>query len=116
MLISLLYLRAVDDADAGADWQHGESQYNVEGKIGGDALLSVHGQTYAEALPGLIKNNIGDAPLTVRRFLALERTRAVMTAAIGLDVYIAADHPIGPVPSLSQAHVEVARRARCGCL
>ncbi|KAH9925335.1 histidine phosphatase superfamily [Fomitopsis serialis] len=44
---------------------HGESQFNVEGKIGGDAPLSERGRSYAEALPGLIKDNIGDAPLTV---------------------------------------------------
>ncbi|KZT66865.1 bifunctional 6-phosphofructo-2-kinase/fructose-2,6-bisphosphate 2-phosphatase [Daedalea quercina L-15889] len=45
--------------------RHGESQFNLEGKIGGDAPLSERGQAYAEALPGLIKDNIGDAPLTV---------------------------------------------------
>ncbi|KAF9048470.1 6-phosphofructo-2-kinase-domain-containing protein [Panaeolus papilionaceus] len=45
--------------------RHGESQFNVEGKIGGDSLLSPHGMQYAEALPALIKDNIGDAQLTV---------------------------------------------------
>ncbi|KAJ6468394.1 bifunctional 6-phosphofructo-2-kinase fructose-2,6-bisphosphate 2-phosphatase [Mycena sanguinolenta] len=45
--------------------RHGESQYNVEGKIGGDSLLSPRGIQYAEALPALIKNNIGDQPLTI---------------------------------------------------
>ncbi|KDR79033.1 hypothetical protein GALMADRAFT_63905 [Galerina marginata CBS 339.88] len=45
--------------------RHGESQFNVEGKIGGDSLLSPRGMQYAEALPALIKDNIGDAPLTV---------------------------------------------------
>ncbi|KAJ7221022.1 6-phosphofructo-2-kinase-domain-containing protein [Mycena haematopus] len=45
--------------------RHGESQYNVEGKIGGDSLLSPRGMQYAKALPALIKNNIGDQPLTV---------------------------------------------------
>ncbi|KAH9481486.1 6-phosphofructo-2-kinase/fructose-2,6-bisphosphatase 1 [Psilocybe cubensis] len=45
--------------------RHGESQFNVEGKIGGDSLLSPRGMSYAEALPALIKDNIGDAPLTV---------------------------------------------------
>ena len=37
----------------------------MEGKIGGDSLLSPRGMKYAEALPALIKENIGDAPLTV---------------------------------------------------
>ncbi|KZT03445.1 bifunctional 6-phosphofructo-2-kinase/fructose-2,6-bisphosphate 2-phosphatase [Laetiporus sulphureus 93-53] len=45
--------------------RHGESQFNVEGKIGGDALLSERGLAYAKALPALITDNIGDAPLTV---------------------------------------------------
>ncbi|KAJ7733422.1 6-phosphofructo-2-kinase-domain-containing protein [Mycena maculata] len=45
--------------------RHGESQYNVEGKIGGDSLLSPRGMQYATALPALIKDNIGDQPLTV---------------------------------------------------
>lgn len=45
--------------------RHGESMYNVEGKIGGDAPLSPRGMRYANALPGLIKENLGDAELTV---------------------------------------------------
>ena len=46
-------------------FKHGESQFNVEGKIGGDSLLSPRGMQYAEALPALITDNIGNAPLTV---------------------------------------------------
>ncbi|KAH9454067.1 hypothetical protein MJO28_007066 [Puccinia striiformis f. sp. tritici] len=45
--------------------RHGESQYNVEGKIGGDSQLSIHGMEYAKALPKLIGDAIGDRPLTV---------------------------------------------------
>ncbi|TDL27187.1 bifunctional 6-phosphofructo-2-kinase/fructose-2,6-bisphosphate 2-phosphatase [Rickenella mellea] len=45
--------------------RHGESQYNVAGKIGGDSSLSLRGLQYAKALPALITDNIGDAPLTV---------------------------------------------------
>jgi 6-phosphofructo-2-kinase/fructose-2,6-biphosphatase 2 len=45
--------------------QHGESQYNVEGKIGGDSSLSPRGVLYSEQLPSLITDNIGNAPLTV---------------------------------------------------
>jgi 6-phosphofructo-2-kinase/fructose-2,6-biphosphatase 2 len=37
----------------------------VEGKIGGDSGLSERGLRYATALPDLIKDNIGDASLTV---------------------------------------------------
>lgn len=46
--------------------RHGESQYNVEGKIGGDAQLSPRGEQYMRALPDLIKEKLGDLPLTVR--------------------------------------------------
>lgn len=45
--------------------QHGESSYNLEGKIGGDSLLSPQGEKYAAALPQLIKERVGDVPLTV---------------------------------------------------
>ncbi|EGO25917.1 hypothetical protein SERLADRAFT_466744 [Serpula lacrymans var. lacrymans S7.9] len=45
--------------------RHGESQYNVDGKIGGDSSLSPRGLEYAKALPGLVRDNIGTAPLTV---------------------------------------------------
>ncbi|KAK4704701.1 hypothetical protein P7C70_g1510, partial [Phenoliferia sp. Uapishka_3] len=45
--------------------RHGESQYNVEGKIGGDAALSLQGEKYREGLPKLVKEIIGDVPLTV---------------------------------------------------
>jgi len=58
--------------------RHGESQFNVEGKIGGDAPLSIRGAAYASALPDLITKNIGDAPLTVWTS-TLQRT--IQTAA-----------------------------------
>lgn len=45
--------------------RHGESQFNVEGKIGGDSALSSRGMRYARALPELITDNIGNSPLTV---------------------------------------------------
>lgn len=45
--------------------QHGESQFNVEGKIGGDSPLSVRGMEYSKALPALVIENVGDRPLTV---------------------------------------------------
>ncbi|KAF9228649.1 bifunctional 6-phosphofructo-2-kinase/fructose-2,6-bisphosphate 2-phosphatase [Gyrodon lividus] len=45
--------------------RHGESQFNVEGKIGGDSPLSERGLQYARALPELVRRHIGDAPLTV---------------------------------------------------
>lgn len=39
--------------------------YNVEGKIGGDAELSSRGMQYARALPGMVKENVGDVDLQV---------------------------------------------------
>jgi len=45
--------------------RHGESIYNVEGKIGGDSDLSPRGWDYARALPALVKDNIGDHQLEV---------------------------------------------------
>ncbi|RHZ45421.1 hypothetical protein Glove_680g32 [Diversispora epigaea] len=45
--------------------RHGESVYNLMGKIGGDSDLSPRGKKYAFALPKLIKDNLGDQPLTV---------------------------------------------------
>lgn len=51
--------------------QHGESQFNVEGKIGGDSMLSPRGMLYMRTLPALITDNIGDAPLTVSILLVM---------------------------------------------
>ena len=45
--------------------RHGESQFNVEGKIGGDSGLSERGWAYARALPKLIQDHVGDEELTV---------------------------------------------------
>ncbi|GJJ12489.1 hypothetical protein Clacol_006731 [Clathrus columnatus] len=45
--------------------RHGESIYNVLGKIGGDSSLSEKGREYSEALPKLIHDNIDHARLTV---------------------------------------------------
>ncbi|KAI8328343.1 6-phosphofructo-2-kinase-domain-containing protein [Blakeslea trispora] len=45
--------------------RHGESMFNLEGKIGGDSPLSPRGMLYAEKLPELIKQNLGDKKLIV---------------------------------------------------
>lgn len=47
--------------------QHGESEYNLEGKIGGDANLSERGQRYARMLPDLVRRSglPKGAPLTI---------------------------------------------------
>lgn len=47
------------------NFQHGESEYNVLGRIGGDASLSPRGELYAQALANYI-NSLGCRdPLTV---------------------------------------------------
>lgn len=45
--------------------RHGESMFNVQGKIGGDSQLSPRGLLYADKLPGLIRDNLGDKELIV---------------------------------------------------
>lgn len=85
--------------------QHGESQYNVDGQIGGDAALSVQGEQYMRALPSLIKEKLGDAPLTVRlplylsprssRSLGKEADVAWGFCCTGVDLDAEADDPDG---------------------
>ncbi|KAI9596423.1 histidine phosphatase superfamily [Syncephalis fuscata] len=45
--------------------RHGESMFNVNGKIGGDSLLSPRGEQYSHALPKLIMQHLGSENLTV---------------------------------------------------
>lgn len=45
--------------------RHGESEYNLTGKLGGDSNLSPRGQLYAQKLPQIVRDAVGDAPLTV---------------------------------------------------
>ncbi|KAL4710905.1 hypothetical protein ACJJTC_002535 [Scirpophaga incertulas] len=45
--------------------RHGESEYNVVGRIGGDASLSARGQLYAQALAEHVNALAGRAPLCV---------------------------------------------------
>ncbi|KAI8332437.1 6-phosphofructo-2-kinase-domain-containing protein [Chlamydoabsidia padenii] len=45
--------------------RHGESMYNLEGKLGGDADLSPRGRMYAQLLPGIVKEKLGGKELMV---------------------------------------------------
>ncbi|CZT04272.1 probable fructose-2,6-bisphosphate 2-phosphatase [Rhynchosporium agropyri] len=60
--------------------RHGESMWNVYGKIGGDAKLSERGEQYALKLPQLVKESFDgdDHPLTVWTS-TLQRTIATAT-------------------------------------
>ncbi|MCJ1472025.1 Fructose-2,6-bisphosphatase [Lambiella insularis] len=40
--------------------RHGESEFNLEGKIGGDANISSRGELYAQKLPSLVDKSVGD--------------------------------------------------------
>lgn len=45
--------------------RHGESEFNLTGQLGGDSNLSERGQLYAHRLPQLVKEAVGDQPLTI---------------------------------------------------
>lgn len=54
----------------------------MEGKIGGDAPLSESGRKYSDALPGLLSQIAGDAPLTVSLFRSYSNAFTDMFAKI----------------------------------
>lgn len=69
--------------------------------------MSERGLTYAKALPALITDNIGDAPLTVS--IHYSRTFVLLTQFhTGVDVDVTADDPDGAGSTIQQAHVEIA--------
>ncbi|RKP26602.1 histidine phosphatase superfamily [Syncephalis pseudoplumigaleata] len=63
--------------------RHGESQFNVEGKIGGDSLLSPRGEQYSHALPKLIMQHLGSENLTASDPMVWTSTmrRTIQTAS-----------------------------------
>ena len=79
----------------------------MEGKIGGDSLLSPRGMQYADALPALIKDNIGDAPLTVWFFFSTVNLFLRSTFGLGLDFHLAANDPDRGTIAVSQIDLEV---------
>ncbi|KAG0238656.1 Fructose-2,6-bisphosphatase [Actinomortierella wolfii] len=56
--------------------RHGESLYNVMGKLGGDSELSARGKQYARALPMLISTHLGDKEQLTVWTSTLKRTIA----------------------------------------
>lgn len=88
--------------------------YNVGGQIGGDSDLSPQGWKYAQALPALIKENVGeDANLeaSCRRF-----DLSKSTDQTGLDINTPEDHANRFIPQIPKEDVEITRRTRCWCL
>lgn len=70
---------------------------------------------YADALPALITDNIGNAPLTVclqlvPLFLTWDCT-PLSDLCTGVDVYAEAHNPNREQPPISEADVEIPRRA-----
>lgn len=90
--------------------------HNVGGMIGGDSPLSPRGEKYAAALPALILDNIGEAPLTVSRQLSHLKSRADASFFPGLDIYPPKNRVDRSLPALPEKDLEIAGRARCGCL
>lgn len=80
----------------------------MEGKIGGDSLLSPQGMKYAEALPVLIKENIGDAPLTVY-YNKLSSVIFVTNSRLGVDIDPSKDYTDRIAAYLSKANLEIIR-------
>jgi 6-phosphofructo-2-kinase / fructose-2,6-biphosphatase 2 len=60
--------------------RHGESQHNVEGKIGGDALLSKAGQEFAKQLPGLLNSHLKPETSALKIWTSTLR-RTIQTAS-----------------------------------
>ncbi len=85
--------------------------YNVGGMIGGDSPLSPRGEKYAAALPALILDNIGDAPLTVRVILYAPHHWLTAVPVTGLDVHASTYAGDRPLPTISQEDLEIAGRA-----
>ncbi|KAJ3196047.1 Fructose-2,6-bisphosphatase [Irineochytrium annulatum] len=59
--------------------RHGESMFNLEGKIGGDSSLSPRGQLFARKLPELIREKLGEETHLTVWTSTLRRT--IQTAA-----------------------------------
>lgn len=69
-------------------FQHGESEYNVLGKIGGDAVLSARGERYAQALAAKINSmHIPDLRVLTSR---LRRTIATARGIEAAQEHVAA--------------------------
>lgn len=76
--------------------QHGESEYNVVGKIGGDAVLSARGERYAQAL----SNKFNAMRIPDLRVLTSRLRRTIATAR-GIEA------PQEHVAALNELHAGV---------
>lgn len=51
--------------------QHGESLYNLDGRIGGDMMLSPRGELYGKKLPELVRASVGVRVHSIRPLVLL---------------------------------------------
>lgn len=92
--------------------------HNVGGMIGGDSPLSPRGEKYASALPALVLENIGDAPIQVhKRHITQEISFALtILCSPGLDIHSSADNRDGSASAVSQKDMEIFGRIGCRCM
>ncbi len=65
--------------------RHGESEWNVLGRIGGDSPLSVRGRSYAQNLAAHVRESFGPASDLDVWTSTLQRTKQT-AAAVGIDI------------------------------
>jgi hypothetical protein len=95
--------------------KHGESLYNLDGRIGGDSLLSSRGEQYARKLPDLVLKSVGvsfDPHFLVPRD-ALLMSITEQSTTDGMDFDSQTHHRHCPVPptALQPTPVEGSGRA-----
>ena len=73
--------------------RHGESEYNMFAKIGGDSNISPHGQVYAKLLPDLMVDRV---PL-VRTSTSCECRSAILTGTTEASIFVCWDAQTYPV-------------------
>lgn len=64
----------------------------MEGKIGGDSALSPRGMEYAAALPSLMKEHVGDKPLTVNEVHLQALHILNLSVLPGMDINTPSNH------------------------
>ena len=88
--------------------------YNVGGQIGGDSDLSPQGWKYAQALPALIKENVGEDANLEASCRLLDTSKCI--DQIGLDINAPEDYADCLIPQIPKEDLEIARRTRCRCM
>lgn len=77
--------------------QHGESEYNLSGQIGGDANLSERGQMYARKLPDLVRASVGVCQMLIILNRLHSKSVTGRPTTYCLDIYFEAHHTDCPL-------------------